>query len=125
MKMIKIKFLYHLFLNIIKARRKKKIYRAFIKSKRQILSGIKNYIIRNDDIEAIANYRFKICKECPMITYDSNGCVVPDTQPCCLECGCCLELKVRSLSSSCPLNKWDKILTSEQELEYLIKINQK
>ena len=40
---------------------------------------------------------------------------MPGTQPCCGECGCSLALKIRSLSSGCPISKWDAMLTDEEE----------
>lgn len=45
--------------------------------------------------------------------------MVPGTQPCCNVnlggCGCSLSLKIRSLSSACPKNKWLAELTQEEE----------
>ena len=42
---------------------------------------------------------------------------MPGTQPCCSECGCSMGFKLRSLSSSCPIDKWKAVLTEEEEDE--------
>jgi hypothetical protein len=49
--------------------------------------------------------------------------MVPGTQPCCSKCGCSLSLKLRSLSSECPVGKWDAYFTEEQEVKYNIQKN--
>jgi len=78
----------------------------------KIMEGIKNSVIRDEFVEEIAALRFNHCKECP-----SNGdeCAMPGTAPCCNECGCSLKFKTRSLSSECPLGKWDALVTEEEE----------
>jgi len=43
--------------------------------------------------------------------------MMPGTQPCCGECGCSMGFKLRSLSSSCPIDKWEAVLTEEEEDE--------
>tara|TARA_R100000734_G_scaffold12121_1_gene8972 strand:- start:1409 stop:1699 length:291 start_codon:yes stop_codon:yes gene_type:complete len=82
------------------------------KNRKKILEGIKNAVLRDEFVEAIAKERWAICKLC-----ESNGdkCAVPGTQPCCGECGCSLGFKLRSLSSDCPLDKWKAVMTQEQE----------
>jgi hypothetical protein len=82
------------------------------KAKGQILEGIKNNIFKNDDIEDIASERQKICDACPS---KGDKCVMPGSGPCCVECGCSLKFKLRSLSSNCPLNKWKAELTFDEE----------
>ena len=84
------------------------------KSKGQILEGIKNNIFKTDHIEEIAAERLDFCKGC--VLYDGH-CAVIGTGPCCGSCGCSLKLKVRSLSSECPLPepKWKAELTFEEE----------
>jgi hypothetical protein len=44
-------------------------------------------------------------------------CLVPGTQPCCGSCGCSLDYKVHSMSSSCPDGHWDAIMSEEDEDE--------
>ena len=82
------------------------------KNKKQILEGIKNAVIRDEFVEDIARSRWDICKRC---NKNGDNCAVPGTQPCCGECGCSLGIKMRSLSSDCPLNKWQAIITQEEE----------
>lgn len=89
------------------------------KNKGQILEGIKNSIFKREDVEAVAEYRMFICKNCKLYDTTGNGCAVPGSQPCCNElkggCGCSLALKTRALSSDCPLNKWKAEITEEEE----------
>ena len=89
------------------------------KTKGQILEGITNSIFKKEDVEAVAEYRMHICKNCKLYDEKGEGCMVPGTQPCCNEkkggCGCSLSLKTRALSSDCPLKKWKAELTEEEE----------
>jgi hypothetical protein len=95
------------------------------KTKGQILEGITNSIFKKEDVEQIAEYRMKICNRCPLIDKKGEGCMILGTAPCCNQnmggCGCSLNLKTRSLSSSCPQGMWDAELTQEEE----DKLNQK
>jgi hypothetical protein len=81
-------------------------------NRKQIIEGITNSVIRNETVEEIAALRFTICDDCPS---KGTECAVKGTAPCCNECGCSLGFKTRSLSSSCPLDKWDAIATEEEE----------
>lgn len=56
-----------------------------------------------------------ICIECPKIDFSGDKCEVPLTQPCCAECGCSLSIKLRALSTSCPLNKWQAVMSEKLE----------
>lgn len=89
------------------------------KHKGQILEGIANSIFKREDVEAVAEYRMFICKNCELYDEEGKGCTVPGTSPCCNEnlggCGCSLSLKTRALSSDCPLGKWGAELTEEEE----------
>ncbi|NCD07170.1 MAG: hypothetical protein EOL97_13730 [Spirochaetia bacterium] len=71
-----------------------------------------NKLFTKDHVEEIANKRYEICKQCK---HHGKECIVPGTGPCCALCGCCLELKTRSLSSDCPEGKWEAVLTEEEE----------
>lgn len=92
---------------------------AIWKAKGQILEGVINSIFKKEDVEEIANQRMQICTNCALFDMQGDGCMVSGTQPCCNEklggCGCSLGFKTRSLSSSCPLNKWEAILTEQEE----------
>jgi hypothetical protein len=84
------------------------------KNKGAILEGVKNNVFKKKEVEEIAEARLEICKGCEH--YDTQGslCALPGTQPCCGSCGCSLVLKSRSLSSSCPMNKWAALLSEEE-----------
>lgn len=92
----------------------KQILKA-IRNADQIFEGVKNTIFKSEDVELIANERWKICKKCEFIDYKGDKCVMPGTEPCCGECGCSLGFKMRALSSSCPKDKWTAIMTEEEE----------
>jgi hypothetical protein len=87
-----------------------------------ILEGIRNYLFTTDSIEQIALERYTICQACPKLDLVGTDCLVPGTQPCCSECGCSLKFKTRSLSSSCPLGKWDSFMSAEEEDQLLAKL---
>tara|TARA_R100000353_G_scaffold9507_1_gene10802 strand:+ start:3761 stop:4183 length:423 start_codon:yes stop_codon:yes gene_type:complete len=81
----------------------------------KIAEGIKNRVFKREDVEAIAKMRWQECKNCPSLDRDGGTCAVPKTQPCCAECGCSIGLKIRSLSSDCPIKRWDAIMPGELE----------
>lgn len=75
------------------------------KNKEKILEGIKNSLVKNSFVDSIAEDRLKICKACS--NYSTNCVALVST--CCKICGCSLSFKTKSLSSSCPINKWPSI----------------
>lgn len=87
-------------------------------SRKEILEGIKNNIFKSEAVEKIAEERNKVCMSCDK--YDTKGdhCYVKGTQPCCGDCGCELKLKLRSLSSSCPLGKWEPVLSEKEDIKH-------
>lgn len=93
---------------------------AAFKNLDKISEGVLNTIFTKKEVEIIAKERYDICKACDHFDNEGGKCFAPGTQPCCAECGCSLKFKIRSLSSSCPKDKWDAWLTEEQEA----KINQ-
>jgi len=94
------------------------------KSRNEILNGLKNNIFKTEAVELIASERMNVCKECPEFDLKGDKCYVKGTQPCCGNCGCALDLKTRSLSSSCPLGKWEPVLTESEE-DQLDLLNEK
>lgn len=82
------------------------------KNRSKIMEGIKNSIIKDEFVEEVAKLRNEICTVC---TSKGDECAVPGTAPCCNECGCSLAFKTRSLSSDCPLSKWEALITEEEE----------
>ena len=95
------------------------------KNSGQILEGIKNNIFKKEHVELIANERLAICKICSFFDTSGDKCMVPGTQPCCGSCGCSMELKIRSLGSDCPENKWDAVLSHEENFLLNKQINNK
>ena len=82
-----------------------------------IYEGIKNRVFVKDDVEQIAKIRWDICTNCDLFDTTGAYCAVPGTQPCCADCGCILNLKVRSLSAHCPKNKWAAFMSEDTEKE--------
>jgi hypothetical protein len=78
----------------------------------KIFEGVKNSVIKNKLVEEVSELRMSICNTCPS---KGKKCAVKGTAPCCNECGCSLGFKTRSLSSDCPLGKWDAFITEEEE----------
>ena len=84
----------------------------------QILEGIKNRVFTRDDVEEIAKIRGNICEQCHNFDMIGNSCAVPGTAPCCADCGCILNLKVRSMSASCPIGKWSAFMSKDDEEKF-------
>lgn len=61
----------------------------------EIYQGFKNLIFKNEEIEAEAEVKLKICFKCPY--RESNRCG---------KCGCYLKAKARSKDSECPDKRW-------------------
>lgn len=68
---------------------------------KEIAEGIKNTMIKNDEIEAEANRRKSICDPCSNNSANDNHSI-----HFCKLCGCLLKFKQRSPESKCPENKW-------------------
>jgi hypothetical protein len=81
-------------------------------NRKQIIEGITNSVVRDETVEEISKLRYAICNEC---SSKGKKCAVKGTAPCCNECGCSLTFKTRSLSSECPLGKWQAVATEEEE----------
>ena len=90
----------------------------------QIMEGVKNKIFKKEDIEEIADIRWMQCMGCPELDEKGEKCAVPGTQPCCAACGCSLGLKLRALSSSCPKNKWQAVISRDGEQAIKAQINE-
>ena len=90
-----------------------------------IVDGIKNNMFKKPWIEEIANHRWMICKGCEHLDIIGSKCAVNGTHPCCADCGCSLSFKTRSLSASCPKNKWKAHVTPAQEAEIARKLQNK
>lgn len=87
-------------------------------NRKKILEGLSNSVFRKEHVEVIAKERMSICNSCEFIDHTGEKCFVPGTQPCCGKCGCKLDWKTRSLSSSCGDEenpKWEALLSEEDE----------
>ena len=79
----------------------------------EILNGYKNYFIRGDKAtEAEAKRRAAICAKCPHAKRGWHSAVLPETKLgmikglYCDLCGCPNSVKVRSMKTECPDNRW-------------------
>lgn len=98
-----------------------------------IYEGWKNHLFPEKDIkeaiDALYKQRLAICSSC--IGYSNSGCTIPGTGPCCsskvvvgevdgvsvLGCGCSLKAKLKCPSCSCPVKKWEAVLSVDQQKE--------
>lgn len=71
-------------------------------------------------IKDVSDERMKICTECPKnsVKAKEDGYTSIRTDFHCTVCSCPLQKKTKSLHSSCPIGKWEALLTKE-ELEKL------
>jgi hypothetical protein len=81
-----------------------RIVRKAIDQISQITEGVRNTIFTTPEVEEVFDQRMKICEGCEFAVRDQDGKVVK-----CGKCGCKSEFKLRSLSSSCPLGKWESL----------------
>lgn len=97
---------------------------------KHILEGIGNSIFVKDEVEKIAKARQAICAVCPK---NSDNVGMGDTGPhynstiakihtYCTMCACNLHAKVRSLHTSCPIEKWEAVATVQEaaKIAYII-----
>lgn len=63
----------------------------------EIITGWKNYVFPNKEMEKLATERLLICIDCDKLK-TGNRCGL---------CGCFMPAKVRSAKSTCPLKKWN------------------
>jgi hypothetical protein len=77
-------------------------------SAKEIINGWKNTVLKDPEVEKLAEVRLAICKECPKQSDNArkNGYKSARLDVHCTECSCPLIAKTRSTLSKCPLNKW-------------------
>mgnify|MGYP003118845000 CR=1 FL=1 len=92
-----------------------KKYLDVFKNADKIIEGISNKIFKKEHVEAIASDRLKICVKCGLFDSKGDNCLAPGSQPCCSDCGCSLEFKIRSLASECPKGYWEAVVSEDQE----------
>jgi hypothetical protein len=92
---------------------------------KHIIDGIKNSVFVKEEVEKIAKERYGICQVCPKNSsnrtksdfnpgkyYSETRATVADEH--CTECACNLHAKVRSLHTSCPIDKWEAVATRQE-----------
>ena len=103
--------------------------KSIIKNIPDILGGVKNGLIKKQDVEDVALERAEICNICPIkgevagkenCSSKKYGVVVKDFQydeddfrkegELHNGCGCFLYLKQRCMGCACPLGKWEAIV---------------
>lgn len=98
---------------------------------KHIIDGIKNSIFVKDEVEKIANDRYTICSPCPKNSKNKDmgqegpyySTLRPDEH--CSECACNIHAKVRSLHTSCPLDKWLAVASPDEVLQIAKAIENK
>lgn len=86
------------------------------KNRRAIWEGFRNKVFKQEHVEAVYESRLEICKGCEFVAEKGTElCAIPGTGPCCPECGCSWSIKLRTLSMPCPKNKWEAIMTAQEE----------
>ena len=72
---------------------------------KHIIQGWYNDFIKKPQVERKAQYKLSICNSCPSLDTTGTKCSLPNSRPCCGECGCPISKKTRS-DSPCPLGKF-------------------
>ena len=87
----------------------------------QIYEGWRNNLFPPKEMEelikTVGEERILICRSCPSnsLNKENYSTIRPDEH--CTECGCTLSAKTKCLSCSCPMEKWQAVITKEQENE--------
>jgi hypothetical protein len=80
-----------------------------------ILEGWSNHLIPRKEIKELINAtsigRLEICRDC---SWNSKNAGKRGIERC-LECGCPLVAKTKCLSCYCGINKWEAVITEQQE----------
>lgn len=89
---------------------------------KHIIEGIKNSVFVKEEVEKIAQERYEICKVCPKNSSNRDkadfdpgkyfSTLRPDEH--CTVCACNIHAKVRSLHTSCPIDKWKAVATAQE-----------
>jgi len=74
---------------------------SIFKNTVHIITGLKNFIVKDPEIEKLVKMRSPICAACPHFKS-----VVGDKVFSCALCGCNMALKMRSPGSGCKIGKW-------------------
>lgn len=92
-----------------------------------LMEGAWNSMFVKQSVEKISQERTQICEGCSHNSdhqkkYNNYKTFRPDFH--CTVCGCDLHMKTRSMSSECPMNKWQAHVSREQEYEINRKLDE-
>ncbi len=86
----------------------------------QIYEGWRNKLLPPKELKALiektSQERLEMCAKCPHHS-SLHKTIRPDEH--CTYCGCTLSAKTRCLSCKCPIDKWEALVTPEQEDEMI------
>lgn len=68
-----------------------------------------------EQINTVSEYRIGICRECPYFSKNNPNASALRFDEHCTDCGCTLSAKTKCLSCSCPQEKWNSVMSSEEE----------
>ena len=89
----------------------------------QVYEGWRNKLVPpahlKKEIELAVKDRMKICKDCENHSENAKkkGYATLRKDAHCTNCGCTLSAKTACLSCECPVNKWEAVLSQEQQTE--------
>lgn len=90
---------------------------------KHILEGITNSVFVKEEVEKIAKARYELCQVCPKNSKVIKNSENPDPgkyfskkrpDEHCSMCACNIHAKVRSLHTSCPIEKWKSVATPQE-----------
>jgi hypothetical protein len=88
---------------------------------KEIIEGWHNHLVPPLElvnlIDEVSEHRLSICSGCPFQSKNAKEAGTYKgyrTDLHCTSCGCHLAAKSKSLSSTCPLGKWEAIATDEE-----------
>lgn len=64
---------------------------------KQFAEGLKNTIVKNEQIELLHKERMSVCQTCEHYNTSTSQCKI---------CGCFMPIKTRSTTSKCPKGYW-------------------
>jgi hypothetical protein len=75
-------------------------------------------------IEEVSADRMYTCNKCEFFSKNAEktGYETSRPDPHCTDCGCNLDLKTRCMSCSCPIKKWENVVSEEDWEQIKIKL---
>lgn len=90
-----------------------------------ILEGVVNLVSAKRWIEEVSANRMYICNKCELFSENAkkdNNYETLRPDPHCTNCGCNLDLKTRCMSCSCPIKKWEAIMSEDDWEQIKLKL---